>query len=153
MKNLQLNEDKLPNRLLVAFSNNISKEIEKIDVYNRNNVERISRWHDYIDGIKRYMSNPVIAWDYTNRCQRFPNGTRFLSDLGYNVGYTIKTNNCTQQTYVYIFMVNLNPKEYGLKVPPTLNENKQPTNRIVYHLKESQLRRIIRESIKKMLVS
>ena len=74
-----------------------------------------------------------------------------MSELGFNVIFMVMTNNRTQQAYVYIIKLKLNPEEFGLKVPPTLNENKQPAAKIVYHLKESQLRRIIRESIKRVL--
>ncbi len=41
----------------------------------------------------------------------------FISDFDYNIGYTIKTNNTTQQQYVYVFMANLKPDEFGLIVP------------------------------------
>ena len=145
-----LYEDKLPSKLLVIFSKNIKNEIDIIDKYNQNNHEGLLQLHDYLDGIRNYISNPVIAWDYTNRCQHFPNGTRLLRDFDYNVGYTIKTNNQTQQAYVYIFMVNLKPEEFDLKVPPTLTENRQHLHHI-YRINESQLRNIIKESIKKIL--
>ena len=151
MQRYQLNENKLPYRLFVKFSQKIVNDINQIYSYNINNDEAISQWSDYLEWIKDYLSNPSIAWDYANRYTRFPNGAIYLSDFHCNVGYAIQYTRNTQQPYVYIFMANLKPEEYGLKVPPTLNENKQPTNRIVYHLKEYQLRRIIRESIKKVL--
>ncbi len=64
------------------------------------------------------------AWDYTHRFSRFPNGSIFIKDFDYNIGYAIKTNNTTNQPYVYVFMVNLKPQEFGLIVPPTLRENR-----------------------------
>ena len=66
-----LNEDRLPSKRFVGFSSKITKEIENIDDYNQNNIEGISHWHNYIDGIRRYISNPAIAFDYTNRYSRF----------------------------------------------------------------------------------
>lgn len=116
-KQCWLKEDRLPSRLFVGFSSNITKQIEAIKNYNQNNIDGLSKWRDYLDGMKKYISNPVIAWDYTNRHQRFPNGTMFISDFDYNIGYTIKTNNTTQQQYVYVFMANLKPDEFGLIVP------------------------------------
>ena len=122
MKQYQLYEDRLPSKLLVRFSYDISKKINTIDSYNQNNIGAVSQWYDYLDGIKSYLSNPVIAWDNTNRHHRLPNGTRFIADFDYNVGYTIKTNNTTQQQYVYVFMANLKPEEFGLIVPQ-INES------------------------------
>ena len=66
-----LNEDRLPSKLFVGFSSKITNEIENIDDYNQNNIEGISHWHNYIDGIRSYISNPAIAFDYTNRYSRF----------------------------------------------------------------------------------
>lgn len=96
--------------------------------------------------MKRYLSNPVLAWDYTNRYSRFPNGGRFIREFDYNIGYIIKTNNITQQSYVYVFMVNLNPQEYGLKLPPTLNENKK-----IIPITECHIKHIVRETLKRYL--
>lgn len=120
-----LYEDRLPQKLSVIFSPKITKQIIDIDAYNSNNTNGLSQWHDYLDGMKSYISNPVIAWDYTNRHQRFPNGTMFISDFDYNIGYTIKSNNTTQQQYVYVFMANLKPNEFGLKIPQMLKESIQ----------------------------
>lgn len=146
----RINEDKFPPKLSVIFSKKITNEIDAIDYYNRNNYDKLSMWHDYIDGIRNYISNPVIAWDNTNRYIHFPNGATYIRDFNFNVGFTIKTN--SNKTYVYVFTINLKPAEFGLKVPQTLNENKQHTStKIVYRMKESQLRRIIQESIKKVL--
>lgn len=62
------------------------------------------------------------------------------------LGYVIKTNNFTQQSYVYIFRVNLNAIEYGLKLPPSLNENKK-----IILLTESHIRHIVRETLRQYL--
>ena len=107
-------------------------------------------WHDYLNGIMNYISNPAIAWDNTNRYIHFPNGATYIKDFDFNVGFTIRTN--CNKSYVYVFTINLKPEEFGLKVPPILNENKQHTSdKIIYRIKESQLRRIIKESIKQVL--
>lgn len=147
-----IDEEKLPTKLLVTFSNKISLYIDAIDDYNKNNIEALTQWYEYIDTIKSYISNPVIAWDNMWRYQHYPNGTTYIRDFGFNVGFTIKTSNRTHHNYVYVFKVNLKPEEFGLKVPPILNENKQHTSdKIIYRIKESQLRRIIQESIKQIL--
>lgn len=122
MRQQLLKEDRLLPKLFVRFSSKIANEINAIDTFNQGNLNGLSNWHDYLDGMISYISNPVIAWDNTNRHQRFPNGTRFIADFDYNVGYTIKTNNTTQQQYVYVFMANLKPEEFGLIVPQ-INES------------------------------
>lgn len=122
MKRQLLKEDRLPPKLFVRFSSKIINEIDAIDTSNQGNLDGLSNWHDYLDGMISYISNPVIAWDNTNRHHRLPNGTRFIADFDYNVGYTIKTNNTTQQQYVYVFMANLKPEEFGLIVPQ-INES------------------------------
>lgn len=144
MKRCRLKEDKLPQKLPVKFSSAISKKIDAIDAENQNNGDALFQWRDYLEGIVTYISNPVIAWDNMGRYPRFPNGAIFISDFDYNVGYTVIIDNVTNRTCVYVFMVNLNLEEFGLKKPPTLKENK-----IV--LTESNLRKIISETLIRLL--
>lgn len=152
-KRFCLNEDKLPQSLFVAFSSKILEDIKSINSHNQDNIKGLYQWRDYLDGIQNYLSNPSIAFDYANRYSSFPNGAKFIRDFDYNVGYTVKTNNATNQVYVYIFMVNLKPEEFGLRIPK--NENKQyKTNRNmkqVIRLTESDLHRVIKESVNKIL--
>lgn len=86
----RLNEDKLPSKFYVRFSTKIVREIDAIETFNQHNYDGLSQWYDYLEGLKNYISNPAIAWDYTNRHIKFPNGTRFIRDFNYNVGYTVK---------------------------------------------------------------
>lgn len=139
MKRRLLKEDRLPPRLPVGFSSKISQQIDSIYTHNINNGDALYRWLDYIEGISRYMSNPVIAWDYTNRHKQWPNGARFVEDLGYNVGYKIISDRVTKSPFVYIFSVSLKPEEFGLNVPIPLKGGKRN-----FRLSESTLRRIIR---------
>ena len=163
MKKYGLNEDKLPTKLLVRFSSKISKKIDAIDAYNQDNIEALSHWADYLNGIRSYLSNPVIAWDYTGRFSRFPNGAKFIKDFNYNVGYTIQTNSMNQ-TYVYIFKLNLNLEEFGLKLPPNVTENSQQCinriisesinksiNEIIDEDRQRRIQRIVRETIDKYI--
>lgn len=151
MRKYRLNEDNLPKRLSVWFSRKINAQIDAIETYNQDNIDGLSQWKDYLYGLRSYISNPVIAWDYTNKYQHYRNGATYLNELGYNAIFMVMANTNTQQTYVSVFWINLKPEEFGLKVPPTLNENAQSTTKIVYHLKESQLRKIVKESIRKIL--
>ena len=146
-----LNEDKRPTRLFVKFSPEISKTIDTIDTYNEANIDGVSKWYDYLDGITSYLSNPAIAWDYSNRYTRYPNGAVHITDLGYDVAFIVKISKTTKRPYVYVFRVNLKPEEFGLKVPTMMECVKRKGK--VYRLTESQLRSIITETIKNYLLS
>ena len=153
MKRHRLYEDKLPTKLPIVLSPKLVNEMDVIYDYNQDNHNDLYQWYSYIDNVQNCVSNRVIAWDYNCKHIRFPNGTFFIRDFGYNVGYTIKTNK-QNQTYVYVFMMNLKPEEFGLKVPTKLGENKQICKlpkRIC--LTESQLKYIIKETIIRILLS
>ena len=147
MKLHQLNEDILPQKLPVRFSSKIDVKISSIANYNQGNTDAISQWYEYIEGIKSYISNPAIAWDYTSRYPHFPNGAIYIRELGYEVAFIVKTNNKTNRNYVYVFKANLNPEEFGLRVPPTLKKNRQSPNRLT----ETYLCHIIEKSVKSAL--
>lgn len=136
MKLHYLNEDKLPPKLQVIFSSKIIKKMDFIENFNQDNIDALSQWYYYIEGVKSYISNPSIAWDYTNRYSHFPNGAIHLKELNYDVMFIVKKN----RNYVYVFKIDLKPQEFGLKVPPTLEENR-----------ESIISRIITETINNYL--
>ena len=120
-----LNEDKQPSKLRIIWSSKLLNEIASIIEYNHGAPNRIRQWRDYLDGIANYVSNPAIAFDYMDRYTRFPNGARFIRDFDYDVAYSIIDDNSTRQQCVYIFIANLSPEEFGLKVPSVTNEAKQ----------------------------
>ena len=138
-----MNEDKLPPKIPVRFSTKVSSIIDSIISHNKGNIQAISEWLEYLETVKNYVSNPVIAWDYTNRNIQLKNGTKFIQDFDFNIGYTIITDYTTNSPFVYIFMVNLKPQEFGLR------ECKRRRNAVT--ITESKLRRIIAESIRKIL--
>jgi len=148
MKNC-IYEDKRQSRLLVTVSPNIQQEINDIEYYNHNSIDALCQWYDYIETLKNYISNPVIAFDNVNRYTHYPNGAIHLVELGFDVTFIIKNNERTNKTYVYVFRIELKPEEFGLYIP-TLNERKR-FKKHTHIITEFQLRRIIRESIKKVL--
>lgn len=103
MRQHLLFEDKLPPNLLVVISAKISMKIEYVIKCNQNNTNGLNNWCKYLDWLKEYISNRSIAFDYANRCSKFPNGAYFLNDFNIGVGYTIKSHKYTRQPYVYIF--------------------------------------------------
>lgn len=141
-----IKEDKLAPNLLIRFSARINKQINAIKDFNRGNIEGLSQWEDYLEGMKTYISRRTIAWDNTGKYIEWPNGAIFIPDLGYNVGYNIIIDSATKRDLVFIFRANLAPEDYGLKVPPTLQESKN-----VIHLTESHIRQIEKETLRRYL--
>lgn len=133
-KGCRLNEDKLPPTLEVRFSSKIAQQIRRINLLNKQNIDALNNWKEYLSGIKRYLSDSTIAWDNMGRYPRFPNGAIFIRDFGYNVAYTIQTDYITNQPYVYVFKVNLNARQFGLR------ENKNRINRIISEVLNQYLR-------------
>lgn len=144
-----LKEDNLPSKIPVRFSSKIDKDINEIKTYNKYNIDAISQWIEYLEDIKKYISNPVIAFDYTNRFIKFPNGTKYIRDFGYNVGYSIIADGINEQPCVYVFMVNLKTEEFGLKRPPVIQESKKKRQIVI---KESQLHSIIHKTIRRLFL-
>ena len=134
MKQYRLNEDRLPQKLHVVFSRKIRKRIDDIYAKNQNNTKALYQWFNYIDGIERYISNPTIAWDNIGRYPNSNNEQKFINDFDYNVGCVVKISSRTNLPYVYVFKVNLKPKEFGLR------ESKNKIDRIVSEVINQYLR-------------
>ena len=135
MKQYRLNEDRLPQKLLVVFSRKIRNKIDKIYAKNQSNIKALYQWFNYIDGIESYISNQTIAWDNMGRYPNYNNERRFINDFDYNIGYVIKISSRTNLPYVYVFKVNLKPREFGLI------ESKNKINRIISEVFNQYLRR------------
>jgi len=140
MKCHYLKEDKRPQKIPVRFSNEVAERISYIDWKNYNNIESIVQLHNYIVGLISWLSNPVIAWDYLNKYQHSKNGTTRIVEHGYDVSFRLNSDD-NNILYILILGININVDEFGL-----IQENIQ-----LKQISESQLRRIIRESIKKVL--
>lgn len=110
-----LNEDNLSPKLPISFSAKISKQINAIYACNQDNTDALCQWDEYIERLKSYISNRSIAWDYNNKYPRFPNGAIHIRDLGFDVTFIVKVNQTTNENYVYVFKLDLKPKEFGLK--------------------------------------
>lgn len=76
-----------------------------------------------------------------NRFHHTSNGETFIEELGMDVGFIIETDNNANQ-YVYVFYLDLKTDDYGL------NESIKKKSII---LTEIELRKIISESIRKVL--
>lgn len=144
-----LREDKRPSKLPVKFSPKIIAQIQAIENCNQNNKNAVFQWLDYIDGIRSYISNPAIAFDYADRFPQFPNGAKFINDFNYKAAFVVKTDKTATQSYVYVFMINLNLGQFGLKMPLTMMEtfDAKSLNRKLIKLTEDDVCSIVRECV------
>lgn len=135
MNKKRLYEDTKPSKLYVVFSAKIQNTVNAIYQYNRDHSEELENWREYIEDISNYISHRSIAFDYSKRHTRFPNGAYYIRDLNCNVGYSLKTNRL-DQVYVYVFKMDLMPEKFGLKVPP-INEDRNTLYSLTSSLNES----------------
>ena len=142
MIHYQLNEDKLPPKLPVVYSDYITNQIEEIINYNEGNTNGLSALMDYLDGISSHISNRAIAFGYGNNYTIDSNETVYVRDFG--VIFSLKDG--TNGTFVEIAWIDLNPEEFGLEVPPMMEGKKK-----IVRLTEKDLHRIVKESIKRIL--
>lgn len=175
MKQFQIKEERP--KLPVRFSQEIANEIEWINFRNFGNDEALSQWNDYIEGIILHISDPVIAWDNMNRYRHTSNEETFIKENGMDVGFLIEIDNDTNQSFVYVFYLDLNIDEFGLveskqrgkkliiteqqynelfQIPLGINVKDMRTNeskerKNVIRLTESMLKAIVAESVNGIL--
>ena len=161
---VKLNEDKRLERYKVWFTPAVKCEIDIIKSFNKNNIEGIKQLQEYLQGLRMYISNPVLAWDNLDRFQHYPNGATHINELGYNFIYYVKNSKFEHTQYVCVVKIYYNLSEFGLQDPFATIGNQQgqkvkesilnrKTNRLkrTIYLKESELRLIIDESVKRVL--
>ena len=106
-------------KLPVIFSSEIIEKIDLIELANHDDKEMLSNFYDYIESVKNYISNPVIAWDYMNRYIHLKNGAVHIKELGYDVTFFLVAD---EFNYLYVFDLCLNPEGCEWVVPPHLEE-------------------------------
>lgn len=141
-------EDTRPKRLTVSVSSKIKKSIADIYKYNQDNPTALSQWVRYIESLRRYISNPAIAFDYANRYVHYPNGAIHLVEMNYDVSFITKSNDANEFSYVYIFGMDFKLKDFGLKNPTIMNESCKKKKAVI--VTEFQLRSIISECVSRL---
>jgi len=114
IKQFLLNEDKLPPKLPVIFSNEIIDKIQDIRFYNQFDKEGLSRLFSYIKSVENHISNRSIAFSYGSDYTMDSNETIYVHDYG--VIFCLVDYSDT--IYVKVVWMDLNPKDFGL------NENR-----------------------------
>ena len=156
MKNSILSEGKFPERLPVYLTFKLSNKIDSIISYNRNNVNGVRQFLDYIETLKRYISDTVIAWDNMMAGRHGKNGLTCIKALGYNTLYLVKISKKTGFPYVCIVEIYPDFRDFELNIPPvkkriknSKNSSTSPTTNIL--LKESDIRSMVKECIRRIL--
>lgn len=146
MRYKSLLEVRKTNKFTVVFSKEIAEKIEDIVSYNKNNSAYISEFHNYIDSMVNYISNPVIAWDNQGRYTHSKNGYTHIVELGFDITYMIKINQATNKSYIFVVEAKLVPDGLDLNIPYYMTESNK-TNRQRIRLTENGLRRIIKKCL------
>lgn len=128
--------------LPVVFTKELGDYIQYIKFRNQNNDGYVE-WKEYLDWIVHHLSKPSIAWDYAGDCKTDENGITFFDKFGYSLDFIVKIDEDTTQAYVSIIKMDLNLDGFGLV------ENRQRNGKVI--ISESRLRKIIAESIRKVL--
>lgn len=139
MRQNYLTEDKRLTKLPIIFSDKVIDEIDLIRDVNKGD-DNLYQLYEYIDGLKNYITNPVIAWDNVGKYRHNSRGETNIKELGYNVIFTIKTNQTTNTNYVYVFKIVFPLNRLGLKIPSDLYENQNKK-----HLSNDEYCRILME--------
>lgn len=128
--------------LPIYFAEDVNNYIQYIKSHNQYN-DGYSEWKEYLVWIVHHLSKSSVAWDYAQECTQNENGVIFFDKFEYSLDYIIKIDEETSQAYVSIIQIDLNLERFGLE------ENKQRNGKLI--IPESKLRKIIAESIRKVL--
>ena len=146
-KQYLLNEDTLPPKLPAIYSEEIKNDIEIIKEYNQFEKQGLLELDAYIKWLESHITNRSIAFNYGRNFTVESDGAIFIDYLG--VRFRIEDD--SKRVFVKITWIDMKLEDYGLEAPPSLMENNQHNTSGMKHtiyLKESNLRRIIVESLK-----
>ena len=137
------------------FSSEVEDFIDDIDFHNRFNENELIQFYCGLEGVLLWLSNTSIAWDNSNNFNHLSNGTTYFERFGFNLTYTIKVNETTNQSFVYILTLRFNLEDYGLKIPYYITENNNTKTQYKMkqriRLTEGDLHRIVRQCVNEAL--
>lgn len=135
MKQYFLNEDSLPPKLPIIFSDSIASQIQDICDCNRGNTYGLSALQKYLNGIINHFSNRAIAFGYGNNYPMYSNGTTYVYDMG--VVFCLKDD--SEKVFVEISWINLNLEDFGLQESRNVDISRIITETINSYLKKNLL--------------
>lgn len=138
----------------VYFTQNVSTEIERIAQRNfcDTTIQPYNKWLKYFYATVQWVRQiyqwlSLLTYGFINGSQLQNNQYQYSDQLGI-ISYQ-RMRDANNNLKILVTNIQFNP--YTFQKTTILMENKQYSNKIVYHLKESQLRTMIRESIRKVL--
>ena len=135
MKQYSLNEDKLPPRLPVIYSDYITSQIEDICDRNRGNVNGLSELKNFIKRVANHISNRAIAFGYGSNYTMSSNETIYVYDMG--VVFCLKDD--SEKVFVEITWIDLNLEDFGLQENKKVNISRIITETINSYLRNNLL--------------
>ena len=160
---MELNEYTIPfkgrqdsKKIPIMFSSEVEDFIDDIDFHNRFNENELIQFYCGLEGVLLWLSNTSIAWDNSNNFNHLSNGTTYFERFGFNMTYTIKVNEITNQSFVYILTLRFNLEDYGLKIPYYITENNntklRSMKKTLIRLTEGDLCHIVKNCINEVLL-
>ena len=151
-----LKEDKIAKKIPIMFSSEVEDFIDDIDFHNRFNENELIQFYCGLEGVLLWLSNTSIAWDNSNNFNHLSNGTTYFERFGFNMTYTIKVNETTNLSFVYILTLRFNLEDYGLKIPYYITENNNTKlcsmKKSLIRLTEGDLCHIVKNCINEILL-
>lgn len=111
MKQYFLNEDSLPPKLPIIFSDSITSQIQDICDYNRGNTYGLSALQNYLKWIINHISNRAIAFGYGSNYTMYSNGITYVYEMG--VVFCLKDD--SEKVFIEITRIDLNLEDFGLQ--------------------------------------
>lgn len=141
MAKLLLREEVLRPEFAVWVSNKVNNYIGWVIDYNKNNPNAIKSFYESLEELNHHLSFRSVGLNY---------GVPYpFTELGLSVHYNLKFD-VNDQPYINIFRIKIDFEYFGL-VDPHRKPIQKRINRIT--LKETQLRSIIRETLKQVLLT
>jgi hypothetical protein len=135
VKQYLLNEDNLPPKLPVVYSDDVMNEIEYIRQRNLFEKEGLSRLFSHIKGIENHISNRAIAFGYGSNYTMDSNEITYVYDMG--VVFCVKDD--SEKVFIEISWIYLNLEDFGLQENRNINISRIITETINNYLKRNLL--------------
>ncbi|MBO7417467.1 MAG: hypothetical protein J6U14_00820 [Bacteroidaceae bacterium] len=135
VKQYLLNEDNLPPKLPVVYSDDVMNEIEYIRQRNLFEKEGLSRLFSHIKGIENHISNRAIAFGYGSNYTMDSNEITYVYDMG--VVFCVKDD--SEKVFIEISWIYLNLEDFGLQENRNINISRIITETINSYLRKNLL--------------
>lgn len=151
-----LKEETLEPEFNVYETLSVYKYLDRIYACNKGNCSAIEEFNRCLSIIKNHLAFRNMSLGYPDNITKISNRIMKFNELGITVTYKfIRSNHNYGGHYVNIIRIDVDYKYFGLTKPMAIKYQKQRNESLQrkYILNEPQLRQIIRETIRKILLS